>query len=334
MQSIGDLAQSLALGFRQTRLKTDIDRLGVELSTGLAADKAARLNGDTTTLQSVEHALRRLDAFRIATTEAGIVSESMQRALDIVQTGTQDLTASLLRAGLLVTDSARATLSNDAAETLQSVISALNTQAAGRVLFAGIATDTVPLTNARELVADLVTHVGGATDVAGIDAALDDWFDTPGGGFETTTYRGATEDLQPLELREGVTVSLAVRADDGTVRAILKAAAKAALVNEDALALDPDVKTGLLVAAGRDLAALELPLTELRATLGLAEGRIEQTSVRNASEVTSLEIARLNLVGTDPYETAIRLEQAELQLRSLYTATARASRLSLLEYIR
>ena len=78
----------------------------------------------------------------------------------------------------------------------------------------------------------------------------------------------------------------------------------------------------------------QTPLTELRAGLGSLQGRIEETATRNSAERTSTQLARLGLVGIDPYETASKLEDVQLQLQTIYTVTVRSSRLSLTEFLR
>jgi flagellar hook-associated protein 3 FlgL len=47
-----------------------------------------------------------------------------------------------------------------------------------------------------------------------------------------------------------------------------------------------------------------------------------------------LEIARADLVAIDPFEAATRMEAAQTQLETLYSVTARLSRLSLVDFLR
>ena len=57
-------------------------------------------------------------------------------------------------------------------------------------------------------------------------------------------------------------------------------------------------------------------------------------TIRAAAEATALGLAREALIGADPYEAAAALEAAETQLETLYTLTARISRLSLVNFLR
>ena len=78
---------------------------------------------------------------------------------------------------------------------------------------------------------------------------------------------------------------------------------------------------------------MQKSIVELRAGLGSLEARIEETSTRNAAEITATSMARLELVGADQYDSASRYENIRGQLESLYAITARSQRLSLAEYL-
>jgi flagellar hook-associated protein 3 FlgL len=72
----------------------------------------------------------------------------------------------------------------------------------------------------------------------------------------------------------------------------------------------------------------------LQGRLGLTQARIDQAQTRNTAEQSMLEIARADLVAIDPFEAATRMEAAQTQLETLYSVTARLSRLSLVDFLR
>ena len=72
---------------------------------------------------------------------------------------------------------------------------------------------------------------------------------------------------------------------------------------------------------------------ELTARLGTAEAGISDAALRNDSERSALEAARLGLLSVDPYETAAKMQQTQSQLQTLYSITARMQRLSLVDYL-
>ena len=179
----------------------------------------------------------------------------------------------------------------------------------------------------------LRTEVAGETTLAGVQAVFDTWFG-PGGDFEMIGYTGDTKDLSAFALGNGESVDLALRGDDASVRVLLKNAAMAALASDTSLGFDQTLQSEIVVAAGEGLAFQQNGLTEIRADLGYAQSRIEESATRIAAERTSFQMARTELLSVDPYETVTRLEDVQFQLEGLYTVTARLSRLSLTDYLR
>jgi flagellar hook-associated protein 3 FlgL len=332
MEVIGDLARALVLRTNQVRLREEMDQLAVEVATGFVKDPAQHLNGDLTGLQAIDRTLARLDAYRINTTEATFLTGSMQTALDEIQTRTELVSQSLIAAELTPNSTLLAALSDDAENGLGQVLNGMNRSVAGRFLFSGTATDREAVQRIDDLLADVRAALTGQTTLAGVGTVLDSFFGT-GGTYETVTYQGANTGLQPLRLSETETASVDIRATDPVFRALLKPLVMAAVASDTSLGFAPEVQVDLLTTAGRDLLAAQQDIVELRAGLGALEARVEETRTRNAAETTATQIARLDLVGADQYETASRYENIRSQLESLYAITARSQRLSLAEYL-
>ncbi len=334
MQSIGDMAQSLVLRLNQTRVRDQIGKLGVELSTGIVNDKAAHLGGDLTVLATLDRSLQALEGFGIATAEATYVADVMQTALGQMQSRIQDLSPRLLQTEMVVSDTLRATMAKDAETTLTATLSNLNANAAGRFVFGGVATDRAAVSDAKPILDALRIELSGETTLAGIQAKLDAWFDTPGGGFEIVAYAGSTKSVADTRLSASDSASLDVRADDPVFRDMIKALSLAALTTDAGLGFPADLRGEMLLSAGLQMENGQTPLTDLRAGIGNLQARIEETETRNASERTSTQLARLKLIGADQYETAVQLQDAQVQLEALYSVTARAARLSFVEFMR
>lgn len=333
MDTVGDLARTLVLRSHQTRLNAKMDNLAVEISTGFVTDKATHLGGDVTGLLSIDRTLAKLETYRVNTSEASMMTSTMQTTLDEIQNRTESLSQDLLKVELTQTDEMFNTLSASAESSLDQMMNALNRSIGGRFLFSGTATDTPPLVDSETLLSELETVLAGQTTSAGVEAALDTWFDTAGGGFETFAYKGATTALAPLRLSDTDSAQLDIRADDQVFRETLKAVSKAVLASNDTLGFSTDVRTELISGAALDLQSNQAQLVELRAGLGALEGRIEETVTRNSSERTAMMIARTELVGSDQYEAATAYENTRSQLEAIYAITARSSRMSLVEYL-
>ncbi|EIE52603.1 flagellar hook-associated protein FlgL family protein [Citreicella sp. 357] len=310
-----------------------MDSLSVEIATGFVTDKASHLGGDITELLSIDRNLAKLETYRVNTSEAGLVTSTMQTTLDEIQSRSEALSQDLMKVELTQTDEMFSTLSASAESSLDQMMNGLNRSIAGRFLFSGTATDTPPLVDSEALLAELETVLSGATTVAGVESALDTWFDTAGGGFDTFAYKGSTTSLAPMRLSSTESAQVDIRADDDVFRETLKAVAKAALASNDVLGFSTEVKSELISNAALNLQSSQARVVELRAGLGALEGRIEDTVARNSSERTAMMIARTELVGTDEYEAATAYENTRSQLEAIYAITVRSSRMSLVGYL-
>lgn len=331
--SFGDLAQSALLRRQNSHLKTEMSRLTQELSSGQVQDVSKHLGGDYGYLTEIERSLRMVSAFKTSASEAALFTASMQNALGFVGDALQSMSIESIAAGTGGIAGTQDIASENARKQLGLIVSSLNTNVAGRTAFAGVGTDGEALASAEDMLADLRAALAGQSTTAGVESVLDAWFDDAGGGFETATYQGAAQSLEPFFLGEGERISLDIRADDPAIRNALKATAMAALATDATLAFSADVKADMLLKAGETMLVAQDNVTTIRAKLGFAEARIEDANARLASEQTSFEFTRNQLLGADPYETITQLEETQFRLESLYAATAKMSQLSLMDYL-
>ncbi|MBN8188022.1 flagellar biosynthesis protein FlgL [Salipiger thiooxidans] len=333
MDTVGDLARTLVLRTHQTRLNQEMDRLGVEIASGFVRDPASHLGGDITGLLAIDRTLAQLETYRVNTTEASFLTGTMQNALEEIQIRAESVSQVLLSVELTPNDEMLNTMSSEAESALNQMLNGLNRSVGGRFLFSGTATDGHAVIDSDTMLNELRTALAGQTDVAGVEAALDAWFDTAGGGFETTGYLGSTTSLAPMRLSKTESANVDIRADDQVFRDTMKALAKAALASDSSLALPENVKIELIGNAALDLQTAQAHMVELRSGLGALQQRIEETSTRNSAERAATTIARVELVGTDQFETATRYENTRAQLESLYAITVRSSRMSLVGFL-
>lgn len=333
LQSIGDLAQGFVLRQQGAHLARETDRLTREVSTGRTADAARHLSGNLVPLADVERALTLADAHREVARIASVDAEIMQTALDRVEESGQTLAQAALTAVSATGAMQPTVLAQDARATLSTMIGALNTASAGRALFGGDLADRAPLADADTLLQELRAVLAAAPDAAAMQSELDAFFDAPGGGFSTMIYRGGQAPAAAFALGAGETVELRIRADDAALRGQIKQVAMLSLLDDPALALGNDDRTALARDMGTGLLSGQDGVTQLRAQLGFAEERIAQARSRTDAEITSLGIARNDLVSVDIFESATALEQVQSQLEILYTITARTARLNLASFL-
>jgi len=332
LTSIGDLARGMTLRTRSTEIRSQIETLSYEMSTGTVQNVSGRLDGDYSHLLDLERSLSRLDAFQVATAEAGLFTDAMQLSLTTVSDSVTEVTSSLLSFGTSNQAVSHENASVLARNELDTMISALNTRAGGRSLYSGTATDVSPLPSADTLLTALEAELTGLTTVADIRQAADDWFNDPA-GFDAVIYQGSDTPLAPMQVAENERVSVPLTATDPAIKDALRDIAVAAVVSDDALALPSDQRTALFTQLGVDLANTQNEIVNLRGQVGSAEARIEQAATRNSTARTSLEYRRNKLIAADPYETATQLQTVQFQLESLYSVTVRNANLSLVNFL-
>jgi flagellar hook-associated protein 3 FlgL len=333
--SIGDLARNFQLRRHNTELQTRLSTLTQEMTTGERADIGAAVSGDFKALAGLDHSLRLLDGYRTAASEAALFAEGLQRVLGAVQSLSQDIAPSLLNAGTIGSAQMVETATVDARQKFQSAVSSLNTQIADRFLLSGTATDREPISGAGDILDALSTITAGLATASDVIAAVQSWFDAPPGtgGFAATVYGGAAPQ-SAADIGANDSVVLDITALDPAIRDTLKGLALAALVADGALAGDAAGRALVTRTAGETMLGAGSGLTTLSARVGSAEAHIAESASRTAAEAGSLAIARSALVAADPYATATALQSAQTQLETLYSITARLSRLSLADFLR
>ena len=330
MLSVGDLAQSFLMARQNVALKTELQRLSNEVTTGVADDTARHLAGDFGPLAGINASLARLTGYKSVTTEAALFTGAMQSALSLVDDMASTLGQSLL-AGATTSTAARIdAMAAEAVQKLETALSALNTRLGDRSLFAGTATTTTPLPDGETLLTTLQSVVVGAQTVGDIDMALTNWFAAPD-GF-AGLYRGGPP-LATLTVAPGETVRVDITARDPAIRDTLQGLAMAALLDRGLLTGQPSARAEVVRRSGDILIGSQTSRAHLTAQLGTTQARIDSAAQRNTAETSALNIARANLLSVDGYETASRLLQTQTQLETLYALTSRMSRLNLVDYL-
>lgn len=332
--SYGDLAQAYSTRRDFARLKALTDIHSKELVTGSSADVAKRLRGNYSQLSEIETSLRTLDSYRTASTEAAFFASAMQTSLEAIQGWTTEASSNLLISAGSDGQTQIQSMATDAKTKFKSVVSALNTQVGGRSIFAGDKTDMPAVIDANTMLIDLGAAIAGETTADGVTSAIDDWFNLPGGGFEAVGYIGSDTPLAPQRIGEGEQADISITAADPAIRNTLKAFAMAALATDGPLDGNTAEQSALLRKAGEGLISVNAQQTQLRANIGASEAYIETISAQNSAEKSALEMFRSDILSVDPYEAATKLEAVQTQLETMYTLTARMSRLSLMDFLR
>jgi len=215
-------------------------------------------------------------------------------------------------------------VARDAEAALRDTFNALNSRHGDRFLFSGDETATQPLTSPDQLLADIRQIANTATSAADFELQLDEYFQSPTGGWLTSIYAGATTSSDPD----------AVTAADPTIVEVISALAVMAISrmsnNLTLLNENPEIVSASAERIGTGSTAL----VNLRADIGIAQERIAKSRESLDTEETILNSVYNSMVGRDQYDAASELKQLEAGLEAAYLLTARLSNLSLLNFLR
>lgn len=331
--SIGDMSQHFLSLKNGGTIKSDLARLGQELSTGKVADITTHLGGDTRQFSGIVHSLSVLDAYQVSAKETSTTLDQIQVVLSRVEQSRSDTADKLL----LVSGESQPQLVEQAGEiaklAFSDMVNTLNSRFAGRSLLGGANVDAMPLADPEAMLTDMLAVIGAATTMIAVEQAVEAWFDDPAGGFATFAYQGDSDDMPTRRIGQNLKIDMGVRADDGAIKDLLKAAALGALTPALGSSLSTQDRGNLLQKSGVDLFAAATSVVGLEAKVGNLQAIVSTGQTRLEAERTVLSIAQNNLDNADPFETATRLEAVQTQLEIHFTVTSRLSQLSLVGYI-
>lgn len=331
INSLGDLATAFILRRQSAEAKSQIQTLSSELTSGLALDRAAHLSGNLAPLAGIESSLAKLKGFSNAARDLNLTAGAMQLALSSIGGQTLDLSGRLLTAATTKSETQIDAVAQASVSQLTSVVAALNTRFGDRSLFSGTATNQAAMIPADELLTLLEGVVAGATGSAQAEGMIAAWFDDPG-GFAAQAYLGA-DPQDPIAVAPGEVAQLDLTLMNPAILDTLKALALPALMTRGLLAGQSAGQADITKRSGERLLELQTSWTEVAAKLGTTEAQLGSALARNSAEYAALEIARVDLIGVDPFETATRLEAVQTQLETMYALTARMQRLNLADYL-
>lgn len=336
MPAIGtpDLLSQSLLSRSLARVDKDLARAGRELTTGLRDDPVEATRGDPFILYRVERDLALNEAASATIGLARGRTETTQLALEKLQQSLSPLGAGVLGATSIGDLQGATTRAAGARDAFQSMVNALNSRFGDRSLFAGAATDGAAVAQAENILSDIAARAAGATDAAGVVAAVDGYFYTDPTGYADAGYLGSTRNADSAQLGEGESLDYALRADNDDIKAALSAVALAVIAGDPPAGIGADAQLDLLgQSAERAIAATDAVI-ELRGGLGVAEARVEEIFVRAEAERNLLTEARNRLVARDQFEAATEFNALEAQMQSILTITARLSNLTLTNFLR
>jgi flagellar hook-associated protein 3 FlgL len=274
-----------------------------------------------------------LSGYKVATDAGERITSGMQTVFEQIDQLTNGMGISLMNASRMQPSGVLDPMVADAAQKFGSVISALNTRIGDKALFAGTASDGAAVASADDMLTAIEAAITGAGAVSAVDieAAVTAWFEDPS-GYAAVGYLGG-DAAATLAVSAEDRLDLGFTAADPTIRDTLKSLAMFALIDRGNVVADVETGAALTYAAGNQMLQNESDRAVLVGRVGLAQARIDLAQTRTEAEGSALQLARSDLLAVDPYEAATRMEAAQTQLETLYSVTARLSRLSLVDFL-
>jgi len=329
----GDMSRHLMLGRHAARLKASMTDLSREMTTGLVSDKARHLRGDVILLASLEKNLELTTTRKHVAQNAGQMLAVQQITLGAISARSEDMYVSLLQTEIISNDAQRGGTINALEALFNDTVNLLNTDFAGRSLFAGAAGGGPALASADAILTALAADLPAGLDPVSLSAHVDSWF-AEGGGFDSVGYLGGLAIPAALDVGGGIGVRFEFTAQAAPLRQTLSALAKGALLARGVFDGSPAEQTATLRAVSSTLAISIAGLVDMSARVGVEEEKAARAASQAEAEHTAMAIARAELLSVDPYDSATKLEHAMSQLDLIYNITARLSRLTLADYLR
>ena len=214
---------------------------------------------------------------------------------------------------------------------LADMLTALSTQWAGQSLFSGTATDRAPTPDMDTLLNSFISTLPPNATATEIFDAAEQFFDDDTGHFQTTLYAGGP----PRKISSEFSGEYAEfpTALDPALRGALRNFALGAILGMSTTSITLSEKQQMAQKIISQSSETSTQLINLQGRLGgwqdVMHNREESLLAAREQEEGTLR----NLVGVDPYEAAVRMEDTRAKLELLYSVTARVTRLSLVDYL-
>lgn len=340
-----------------SRNTTNLQRAAQEVSTGRHYNIYTELGPRSSSVMKLRARELETQTYMQANGVLGNKLQATLNAVDTLKDNVQGVLESALANASRPTNGADI-LQREARAAIESLVAILNTSYNGDHIFAGLQSDSAPMTRWEETNAtsglspeDVMTGIIGAgppdvATVVAMTAEIDLVFSssdtvTPNRNYEQTFYNGTPEldgggqlsKQVSARVSVGQEVVYGVRANEGPMREMYKGLAMLASYDVSQITDTAAYEAWM----GEVIDALTIGqqgLTDISAKIGFNQQIVEtaQTRLTDISLVNRTQIGEYENV--DPYEAVTRMTNLETQLQASYEVSARLSSLSLLNFLR
>ena len=334
---------------RETRvdLQSKLAIAQKESTTGRLADVGRTLGYLTERTVSLRQDVDRLTTFKDTNQIASGRLSISQTVLENVAGSAQEFLTTLVAAR--ATRSSAGVAVSDAQAKLVSFTAGMNTAQNGAYLFAGINTDVKPINDyfgtppsagkdavdaafvAAFGIAQSEPGVGAITgaDMQGfLDGAFADLFSH---AEWTATWSAASDQNITNRISTNERVATSTNANEAAFRNL--ASAYTMIFDLGIQDLNDEAYNAVLDKAIAVVGQAIGDITQIRASLGTSEERIESANTRMDLQIKLMKDFIVDLEGVDPYEAASNVNALLTQIETAYALTARLQNLSLVKFI-
>ncbi len=332
--SVGDLLSNFQMRRQSIASNDALNRLSHELVSGRKSDIAAETDGNFSILSAAHRSLDLTRTFTSTGVTAALKADAIQSVLSGIESRVSGSGPRFLDAAFLQNSNQIQTVSATAHTDFIATVAELNTAVAGQSLFAGVATDDAALLDGAAILDLLQSQIASAASGDDALVIIDQFFNDPAGGFETTAYLGSSVEVAPFRITDTESVAFVPTALDTNLRQSLQGLATASLIARGAFSGSTRDQAVLIESAGNSLMSATTSLIALQSGIGDAQARIETAKAFNNARQSSLAQTISDMSRADPYATATALQEQQTQIETLYLVTGRLANLSFLNFLR
>jgi flagellar hook-associated protein 3 FlgL len=350
---ISSFAAPLQQEYLLQSMQSQLNTLTGEVSSGMKANPAASMGNDAASLYSLQAQADQQTELQTTATTAGNRLDAIQNALTSMATAVQTIATATVNSASATPDG-EAAIATQASSTMSQVLNLLNTQYNGSSLFAGDATNTLPMQSAdatggptdtiNTVLNAAVAANGGPLTSANVDSLLNgpnglssvfsNTNSNPALNYNSSFYT-APDDGKPTKVVIGVnqTLRYSVKGNQPAFSDLMQGLSMLSMLSAPSTQLDSTAKASILQQATSMIGQAQNELTSQQGQLGSVQSQLQQVSdaQQSASDATNLQIS--NLETADPYATATQLSNLQNQLEASYQVTAQISQLTLSHYL-
>jgi flagellar hook-associated protein 3 FlgL len=319
----------------------------------MKANPAASMGADAASLYRLQADATAQNTLQTTTTDAGNRLDAIQNALTSMASSVQSIATATISSAA-ATPEGQTALAQQAASTMSQVLNLLNTQYNGSSVFAGDATNALPMVSAdapggpqetvNAVLSAAVATKGGPLSSSDIDSLVNgpnglasvfsNTNSNPAQNYNGAFYTGAT-DGQPTKVLIGTnqTLQYNTSANQPAFTDLLQGLSMLSMLSAPSTQLDDTAKTALVQQASTLIGQAQSELTTQQGQLGTVQAQLQQVSDTQQTAYNNTTQQITNLEQADPATDATQLSALQTQLEASYAVTAQISQLSIVHYL-